>query len=359
EESDSIERLHISATEAFTKFKGKVLDGKGIDFSDRLNWELVGTGQKETPLQKYQRLQCEMKELVEEVGKLKETMKDEKSMEQTSSVLLSSQVEEAQKHLAELRLEETLGSELITNLADPQGAQLRRLFSQLESFKEGGISSSDKTGKGKADSGDSGKSGVITYELAYRPEHAHLTQVSRVADLENRLHKLETTVGTSSDKMARLSLDTQHKSLLEIAQLLSAKASLLDSAQLDHIEGRLTALAQKMDTIHEKSATTPEDAERNQKVNELYELVKKTEMLSQTLPQTLDRLIALDALHRQALDFNKSLTQLEALQQQIIGNLQNNETLLQGVQNNFKQNMDAIKKNMTSLETRIAALNKK
>jgi hypothetical protein len=52
-------------------------------------------------------------------------MKDEKNLENMSSVLLSSQVEEAQKQLSELRLEETLGSELITNLADPQGFQLR------------------------------------------------------------------------------------------------------------------------------------------------------------------------------------------------------------------------------------------
>jgi hypothetical protein len=34
-------------------------------------------------------------------------------------------------------------------------------------------------------------------------------------------------------------------------------------------------------------------------VNELYDLVKKTEMLSQILPQTLDRLLALESLHRQ------------------------------------------------------------
>ncbi|KAJ9588244.1 hypothetical protein L9F63_018408, partial [Diploptera punctata] len=311
EETDSIERLHISASEAFTKFKGKSLDGKGIDFSDRLSkrirtgydarsgdWELVGTGEKETPLQKYQRLQCEMKELIEEVSHLKETVKDEKSMEQTSSLLLSNQVEAVQKHLAELRLEETLGTDLITNLSDPQGAQLRRLLAQLESFKQGSISSVDKSSGSTATSA-SGDAGVITYELAYRPEHANLTQISRVADLENRLHKLETVVGSTSDKMARLSLDTQHKCLLEIAQLLSAKASLLDSAQLDHIEGRLTALAQKMDTIREKSAASPEDAERNQKINELYETVKKTEMLSQVLPQTLDRLLALESLHKQ------------------------------------------------------------
>jgi hypothetical protein len=52
-------------------------------------------------------------------------VKGEKNLENTSSVLLSSQVEEAKKKLADLRLEETLGSELITNLADPQGSQLR------------------------------------------------------------------------------------------------------------------------------------------------------------------------------------------------------------------------------------------
>jgi len=35
------------------------------------DWELVGEGEKETPLQKFQRLQCEVKELYEEVNELK------------------------------------------------------------------------------------------------------------------------------------------------------------------------------------------------------------------------------------------------------------------------------------------------
>lgn len=34
-------------------------------------------------------------------------------------------------------------------------------------------------------------------------------------------------------------------------------------------------------------------------VNELYELVTKTETLAQVLPQTVDRLLALESLHRQ------------------------------------------------------------
>jgi hypothetical protein len=51
--------------------------------------------------------------------------KDEMDMEKMSSVLLSSQVEVAKQQLAEVRLEETLGSELMSSLADPQGTQLR------------------------------------------------------------------------------------------------------------------------------------------------------------------------------------------------------------------------------------------
>ena len=59
-----------------------------------------------------------------------------------------------------------------------------------------------------------------------------------------------------------------------------------------------------------------------------------------------------------AVDFNKSLTQLEALQQQIINSLQNNDTMMKDVQTNVKQNLDAIIKNIGGLETRIAALKK-
>lgn len=34
--SDSVELLHMSTKEAFGQFQGKFLDGKSVDFSDRL-----------------------------------------------------------------------------------------------------------------------------------------------------------------------------------------------------------------------------------------------------------------------------------------------------------------------------------
>jgi hypothetical protein len=48
-------------------------------------------------------------------------------------------------------------------------------------------------------------------------------------------------------------------------QLLGAKTAVLDSAQLDHIEGRLSALSSKMNQIAEQSGPR-EIAEQEKKV---------------------------------------------------------------------------------------------
>lgn len=50
---------------------------KNFRFGD---WELPGEGEKETPIQKYQRLQCEIKDLYEEVNDLKVSKHSLKSL---------------------------------------------------------------------------------------------------------------------------------------------------------------------------------------------------------------------------------------------------------------------------------------
>lgn len=59
-----------------------------------------------------------------------------------------------------------------------------------------------------------------------------------------------------------------------------------------------------------------------------------------------------------ATEFSKSLTQLEALQTQITAGLQNNKSLLQGVQESFATNLDNINKSIVSLDARIKNLKK-
>lgn len=363
DEKDPVERLHISATEAFNKFKGKSLDSNLVDFSDRISkrtrtgydartgdWELVAEGQKETPLQKYQRLQCEMKELLEEVSELKQ---GEEIGEQQSCLVTNNQVDQALKQLYDLRLEDSLGTEIVGHLTDPQGNQINKLLAQLEHFKQS--SAGDKSVDATANAVPSDS---IVYQLHYRPEHTRLEQTTRLSELEHRLHRLENVLGGTSDKLARLATATQQHTLYDAAQQLSAKASLLDSAQLDHIEGRLTALQQKMNTVATQNAATAEDGERDQMIIELYDLVKKSENLSQILPDTIERLIALESLHNRATEFSKSLAQLEALQSQITAGVQNNKALLQGVQESFAINLDNINKSIVSLDGRIKALKK-
>lgn len=68
------------------------------------------------------------------------------------------------------------------------------------------------------------------------------------------------------------------ESLLETAEHLSATASLLDSAQLDHIEGRLSALLQNLDNIKEKKENLTDDPEKDKMVLSL----KKTAIFNVT-----------------------------------------------------------------------------
>ncbi|KAF5273949.1 hypothetical protein FQA39_LY01064 [Lamprigera yunnana] len=356
EESTSVERLQISANEAFNKFKGKTINANGVDFSQRIskgirigydahNWELLEKGERETPLQKYQRLECEMNELFEEVSQLK----NEKN-EANNWLVTGEQVQQALEKLADLKLEESLGGDVISSIIDPQGAQMKKLLCQLEQFKA--------ATKDAPESETPSDDNAIVYQLNYKPEQARFTQTNRLAELEHRLHRLESVLGASNDKLSRLAFMTTKNNLFETAQYLSATASMLDSAQLDHIEGRLTALNQKLDTITEKRSKISEDVEKDKMILELYEILKNSEGFSKILPQTVERLKALEALHNKATEFVKTLTQVENLQTEMQSNIHNNQALLQGVQESFAMNFEEINKNIASLDARIKALKK-
>ncbi|XP_060528059.1 dynactin subunit 2 isoform X2 [Cylas formicarius] len=357
-ENEPIERIHISSEDAYNKFKGKFLSSKNVDFSERVSkrirtgydarsgdWELAAG---ETPIQKYQRLKCEMKELFEEVNALE---KGKKENTHAPISLSSEQVEESLKLLADLKLEESLGEDIVLKISDPQGTQIQKLLSQLEQFKQGINEKPESQAQCDEDS--------ITYQFTYRPERARLQQTARISELEGRLHRLETVLGASSNELSRLSDATNKGSLLEAAQYLSATASLLDSAQLDHIEGRLAALSQKLEAIANKKRDVQQNDEKNKMVEELYELVKNTEGVRSLLPKTIDRLKSLEALHKKAADCAKTITQIEVTQSEIDGNVQNSKTLLQGVQESFAVNLNEINQTVTSLDSRIKALKKK
>lgn len=299
-------------------------------------WELAGEGEKETPLQKCRRLQCEMNELLEEVAVLQGdatlTEDEKKSYEAVGEVVGSSQ-----KMLESLRLEQALGKESVKG-----DSEAKRLLSQVAEFK---------------------KSGKIV-SLTPGADDS-LGNSARVAELDQRLHTLEKAIGARPEKLSRLSGVLNVSNLIEGVQQLATRAALLQPNQLDLVEARLQNLSAKMDVIGSRGAATEpsEDSAEAQgkehKMKELYEIAKRTEPIAQTLPEVLSRMQALESLHKYANNFSKLIGELEATQTMITTGIGNNKKLLQKVQEAFAENLENVNKEVAKLDARLKTLEKK
>lgn len=225
-----------------------------VDFSDRLgkkirtgydarseDFELAGEGEKETPMQKCRRLQCEMHELITEVAALQAEQTTSKE-EKESFEAISNVVGASKKLLDSLRLEQVLGKETTAKNAD---ADVKNLLKEVEAYKSSGTTSAPIR--------------TITEN--------DLARSTRIAELEHRLHELESVVGAKPEKLSRLASSLGTTNLLEAVQQISTKAALLQPSQLDVIEGRLTNIANKMDEINGKASGTSQDSAREQKVS--------------------------------------------------------------------------------------------
>uniref|UniRef100_A0A4W5KJM0 Dynactin 2 (p50) n=2 Tax=Hucho hucho TaxID=62062 RepID=A0A4W5KJM0_9TELE len=337
--SDSVERIVVNPNAAYDKFKDKRVSTKGLDFSDRISknkrvgyesgeYEILaeGCGVKETPQQKYQRLVNEIQELSQEVETIQATTRDSSSEERLTPVVLAQQAAQLKQQLVSAHLDSLLGPQAHINLADPDGALAKRLLTQLEAVR----ASRGSTGEGKAPAAAAkGPDGVVLYELHSRPEQEKFTDAAKMAELEKRLAELETAVGSGSDKPGPLSAGVQGGSLMDTMELLQARVSALDSATLDQVEARLQSVLGKMNEIAKHKATI-EDAGTQNKVSQLYDVVQKWDAMATSLPQVVQRLMAVKELHEQAMQFGQLLTHLDTTQQMINNSLKDNGTLRTG-----------------------------
>ncbi|CAH0692028.1 unnamed protein product [Spodoptera exigua] len=331
EENECIEQLHLSVKDSFNKFKGRFLTG-AVDFSDRLSrksrigyrageWELAAEGEPETILERYNRLRCEFSELLEQVTEQQNKATESEKDEYTK---LAVQINSTKKLLEELKLEE--GEQI-----DPKAEKLKEYLSSSSKKKQGEL---------------------VTAHLKLKPE-VNLAYTTRIAQLEHRLHKLEQAAGVRDEEaFRRLQAATGQATLCGAAASLAAQTSLLRPAELAAAEARVTSLLANVDAL--KAAVKPGDPELDAKVNELYKLLRQIDGISHS--EILERMEALEALHNQASNFGKSLTELETLQTTIASGVQNNKELLQGVQEVFAHNVDSVNKEIKKLDERISKL---
>lgn len=364
--SDSVERIVVNPNAAFDKFKDKHISAKGLDFSDRISksrrvgyesgeYELLaeGCGLKETPQQKYQRLVNEIHELCQDVEKIQSSTKESSAEESLTPVDLANQAAQLKQQLVSAHLDSVLGPNAHINLTDPDGALAKRLLTQLEAAR-GVRSSGAAEGKSAA---PKGPDGVILYELHSRPEQEKFAESAKIAELEKRLAELETAVGSGSEKQGPLSAGVQGVSLMNTIELLQARVSALDAATLDQVEVRLQSVLGKMNEIAKHKAAI-EDAETQNKVSQLYDVVQKWDAMATSLPQVVQRLIAVKELHEQAMQFGQLLTHLDTTQQMINNSLKDNSTLLTQVQQTMKENLVAVEENFGALDQRMKKLSK-
>lgn len=363
--SDSVERIVVNPNAAYDKFKDKHVTTKGLDFSDRISksrrvgyesgeFEILGEGcgVKETPQQKYQRLVNEIQELTQEVDTIQAATKESNAEERLTPVVLAQQAAKLKQQLVSAHLDSLLGPQAHINLADPDGALARRLLTQLEAAK-----GSRGSGESKPTASAKGPDGVVLYELHSRPEQEKFNESAKMAELEKRLAELEIAVGSGSDKQGPLSAGVQGASLMDTIELLQARVCALDSTTLDQVEARLQSVLGKMNEIAKHKAAI-EDADTQNKVSQLYDTVQKWDAMSTSIPQVVQRLVAVKELHEQAMQFGQLLTHLDTTQQMINNSLKDNNTLLTQVQQTMKENLVAVEENFSALDQRMKKLSK-
>ncbi|KAJ3602198.1 hypothetical protein NHX12_029957 [Muraenolepis orangiensis] len=353
--SDSVERIVVNPNAAYDKFKDK-----HVNFSDRISlnkrvgyesgeYEILGEGSgvKETPQQKYQRLVNEIQELTQEVDTIQASTQESSAEERLNPVALAQQVGQLKQQLVSAHLDSLLGPQAHINLADPDGALARRLLTQLEAVKasRGG---GGAPGEGKA-TGTKAPDGTVLYELHSRPEQEKFNETAKMAELEKRLAELEMA--------GPLSAGIQGASLMDTMELLQARVNALDSSTLDQVEARLQSVLGKMNEIAKHKAAI-EDADTQNKVSQLYDVVQKWDGMATSIPQVVQRLVAVKELHEQAMQFGQLLTHLDTTQQMISISVKDNATLLTQVQQTMTENLKAVEENFGTLDDRMKKLTK-
>ena len=301
-----------------------------------------------------------------------------------------------QDQLSGLKLEEYLGSDPVKDLQDPSGNAKKKLLTQIEQLKTIKSASDNVANKSNPESSE------VMYELLMKPDSSKLEERQRLALFESRLEAVEKVLGPSAEKMSVLSVETNTKNISSAISVINSRLGLLEPVHLDHVEGRLAALLQKLNTVNEKKANL-EDTEKNNKIAgkkklcqktreiaivsrlhclwpkyfhekkiailifkfltfssvlELYEMVTANQSVALALPEVVDRLDSLQALHEQSLQFSKTLLQLDSLQQKLQTNLSTNEKVLQETQGKFSENLETIQKNFDAMDQRLNKLKK-
>ncbi|CAH8854784.1 unnamed protein product [Trichobilharzia szidati] len=348
-----IETVNLSVSEAHKKFASFNVDASNVDFSDSISGSgkigyAVETNQydflssesrnQESLLKRFQRLQTETHELIKDIQSISDQSEVNPKEPFPASKMLSC-VETLCEKLTEIQ-----STDLTTVSLDGSDAVGKTLHSkilkQIDEFKP------EKPMSRKVD-----ESSHLVYEIYDGKSIIQQTDAEKLADIDRRIHHIETLIGQPDpNRVSALTADTVTHGLLEACSRLSARSSLFQQGHLDMIEARLTSLQTKLQAVTEKREAIA-DYDMQNKIAELYELVKKWNDVADSLPMIVERLSKLKSLHEEASQFSQSLGNIESSQKNVEANLASYTKLLAELKNNVLKTMEGVKDNFYTIES--------
>eukprot|EP00743_Colponemidia_sp_Colp-15_P002150 GILK01002332.1.p1 GENE.GILK01002332.1~~GILK01002332.1.p1 ORF type:complete len:409 (+),score=75.17 GILK01002332.1:43-1227(+) len=350
--SADIDRTGIKPVQSYEIFSGKRYE-PDADFSDSLakrvlvrhnpqtGGNLSGYGVQptvhsrfESPSQRFQRLQIEVGDFMEDLKRLQQE-KDSAATEESSSIL--NNLRALQQGLNSLTSDPQTASSL-----EPDGLQLdfQRQLSEL-------ASKAQQSSKEQTPSVDSTQ--PVTYELYVAAERISGQEASRFSLLESRIAELEHRIGSSQRAGEQADV---HSAL----QVLKERVAMLDPAKVESIHKRVQFITTEIETLIAKRQHVDPRGPDDKKVESMFQMMERWDAAALQLPAVCSRLHSLKAIHEESASFSTRLAQLETAQQQILSLLQSDAEMLGTVRSTLQDNLSTIQKNMDLLNKRIQAL---
>lgn len=284
----------------------------------------AGPGTKETILQKFARLRCEVGELADELNSLTESVRESGHMEG-----LNMQVQDLSRQLESCQVEGSGGG------VDSK-VTVEMLSKQIQDMQGGS-------------EGVKGEEGGVYQLYLSAGEKASLD----ISSVDGRLAALEKVVGTErvSDRKM-LSAQTDGKSLSRAVDMLASRKSFMQQQHVDHVEGRLAALTYKMNAIGEQKVAV-EMANREDKVTRLVDTVASQATLASVLPDLAERMELVGGVQDSAKEWGHVLDSAEQQQKETGKLLEDTNKLVKETRECFDSNLNTVADKFAELQKKL------
>ena len=291
---------------------------------------IAGGDEKETFIQKFTRLRCEVTEFYEDLNSMTES-------ETGNMTGLHKQVTQLQEQLEVCMVDQdgTASSSLLN-----QKDLLENLKKQIENISKS--------------SGETSTSNCVSYEL-YLPVSDPVTP-EHLSRLDQRLSKLEKVVGP--DPLIRqkvLSAGTDSLPLTEAVKVLENRKSTLRSDHLSHIEGRIASLGTKLNALKDKKDKV-DSSRTSSEVSQLYAAFENREGVVTILPEVYERLHDLQELHKSSLDWNSRCYETSSDQEKTENLLAENRSQIVRTQKLLSDGLTGVTEKLEKLQASLLTL---